>query len=88
MKKKKTANVSESAKVTVTVIPKHSWDEKMTAIKKGGIRMAKEMREQGHKFGVEILAPERYAVAIRFLSLGSWIGKSLRNWKWSSPQGI
>ena len=57
MKKKKTANVSESAKVTVTVIPKHSWDEKMTAIKKGGIRMAKEMREQGHKFGVEILAP-------------------------------
>ena len=49
---------SQSGDVAVTVKPKHEWDQKVSAIKEDGIRVAKHMREQGHRFIVKPLAPK------------------------------
>ena len=39
------------------VTPADSWDQKMKPVKEAGNRLAKKLREQGHPFKVEILAP-------------------------------
>ena len=49
--------ISESADVGITVKSEHSWDEKVSAVRKSGIHMARELRQRGHKFHAEILAP-------------------------------
>ena len=51
--------ISESGTVSFTVKPKYAWDEKMSAIRETGARVAKEIREQGHTFDVAILAPRQ-----------------------------
>ena len=48
---------SVSADINITVKPKNSWDERISAIRASGIRKAKKIRKQGHKFHVEILGP-------------------------------
>ena len=50
-------SISETADIKITVKPKDSWDEKISAIRRAGIRRAKELRQKGHKFHVEILGP-------------------------------
>ena len=50
---------SEHADVEITVMPKKSWNEMIAEIRQEGTRMAKELREQGHKFKVGILAPRK-----------------------------
>ena len=52
-----TNQISESGEVSYNVKPKDAWDEQMLAVKDNGIRLAKEIQEQGHIFDVEILAP-------------------------------
>ena len=49
---------SQSGEVSITVKPKHEWDKTMSAVKEDGIRMAKHLREQDHRFIVEVLAPK------------------------------
>ena len=49
--------ISESAHLSITVKPTHLWDEKISSIRKSGVRKAKELRKQGKKFHVEILGP-------------------------------
>ena len=50
-----TNQISESGEFSYNVIPKQAWDEKMLVVKDNGIRLAKEMQEQGRAFDVEIL---------------------------------
>lgn len=50
-------SISETAHVNVNVKSRESWDEKVSAIRKTGIRKAKRLRKQGHKFHLEILGP-------------------------------
>jgi len=52
-----TDHISESGSLTVTVIGEHAWSERKAAIAAEGERKAKELREAGHAFKVEILAP-------------------------------
>ena len=47
------------SEVDVTVIPQKSWDEMIERTRQKGIRMAEELREQGHDFKVSILAPRQ-----------------------------
>ena len=65
--------ISESGTVSFTVKPKHAWDEKMSAIRETGTRVAKKIREQGHAFDVQILAPREmpgeHAVPISAVTL-------------------
>ena len=49
--------ISESGEARFTIKPKHAWDQEMTAIKECGMRRAKRIRDEGHAFHVEILAP-------------------------------
>ena len=49
--------ISESGTVSFTVKPKHAWDEKMSAVRETGARVAREIQEQGRAFDVQILAP-------------------------------
>ncbi len=49
-------NSSASGDVSITVIPEHSWDEKMAAVKKNGLRMAKDIGEHNVPFVVKPLA--------------------------------
>ena len=51
-------NSSTSGDVSITVIPEHSWDEKMAAVKKNGLRMAKDIGEHNVPFVVKPLAPK------------------------------
>ena len=53
--------ISESAHLSITVKPTHLWDEKISSIRKSGVRKAKELRKQGKKFHVEILGPREGA---------------------------
>ena len=48
---------SETGSLNVTVIGKQAWAEKKAAVIEEGERRAKELREAGHAFKVEILAP-------------------------------
>lgn len=48
---------SESAYISITVKPKNSWNEKVSAIRKSGIRKARLLRQKGHKFHLETLGP-------------------------------
>ena len=50
-------NISDSGNVSFTVKPKHAWESKMSAIRETGMSVAREFKEQGHAFNVEILAP-------------------------------
>ena len=50
-------SISETADISITVKPKDSWDEKVSSIRKSGIRKARELRQKGHKFHMEILGP-------------------------------
>ncbi len=50
--------ISNSGEVPDTVPSPRGWDEKMSAVKENGLRMAKHMREQNKPFVVEILAPQ------------------------------
>ena len=49
--------MTEYGEASVKVIPKDAWDEKMSAVKASGIRLAQERQEQGHAFNIEVLAP-------------------------------
>jgi len=49
---------SETADFKVTVKPDESWNKSISSIRKSGALKAKELRHQGHKFHVEILAPK------------------------------
>ena len=49
--------ISECGTVSFAVKPKHACDEKMSAIRETGARVAKEFPEQGRAFDVQILAP-------------------------------
>ena len=53
------AKHAEYEDVEITVTPKKSWNEMIEGIRQKGTRMAKELREQGHKFKVGILAPRK-----------------------------
>ena len=46
---------SESDHLPVTIHPKHEWDKRMSAVKEEGNRVAKDMREQHHRFMAKIL---------------------------------
>ena len=52
-----TDQISESGRLSVTVRPKHSWDQKMAAVTEAGARVVQELQQKGHAFKVEILAP-------------------------------
>lgn len=56
-----TGQISESAELSITVRPKHSWDERMTTLKAAGEHMANELQKRGHAFKVEILGPTEMA---------------------------
>lgn len=45
----------ETASFNVTVKPAAEWNKKLSALRESSMRMAKHMREQGHRFKVEIL---------------------------------
>ena len=47
--------ISESGSLEVTTYPRPDWTKKLSALKALGMRMAKQMREQGHPFIVKIL---------------------------------
>ena len=47
-----------SGSVDITVVPKHSWDEKMDIIQQNGLRIAMEYSKQGLPFVVKPLAPK------------------------------
>ena len=49
---------SESGLLTFTIKPNHEWAKMMSAVKEDGDRVATRMREQGHRFIVEGLAPK------------------------------
>ena len=49
------SKTSETASLNVTVKPASEWDKKLSALRESGMRMVKHMREQGHRFKVEIL---------------------------------
>ena len=49
---------SESGSLAVTIKPNHEWAKMMSAVKEDGDRVATRMREQGHRFIVEGLAPK------------------------------
>ena len=49
---------SASGDVSVTIMPKHSWDEKMAAVKENGLRVAKDISEHNGPFVVKPLAPK------------------------------
>ena len=50
--------ISQSGDIAITVRPGHEWNEKMSAVKENGDRMAKLLREQGDRFIVKPLAPK------------------------------
>ena len=52
-----TNQIQESGHLSVTVKPKESWGQKIAMIREVGERTAREFREEGHAFKVEILAP-------------------------------
>ena len=47
--------VPESGSIEVTVIPESQWDQKLSDLRASGLRMAKDMHEKRHSYGVEIL---------------------------------
>lgn len=49
------SRISESGSIKVTTYPAPEWAQKLSDLKASGMRMAKDMREQGHSFIVEIL---------------------------------
>ena len=51
--------IQETGKVSVTVKPKHEWDEMVSVVRENGIAVANEIKEHGHEFEVGILAPRK-----------------------------
>ncbi len=48
---------SESDSIPVTVKPTHSWAEVESAVQEEGLRVAKQLEDEGHAYKVAILAP-------------------------------
>ena len=72
------AKHTEYEDVEITVTTEKSWNEMIERICQKGTRMAKKLREQGHKFKVGILAPRKVQGGDSVPLSGSgltWIGK-------------
>ncbi len=51
----KDTSIPESGSLEVTLLPESQWDQKLSDLRASGLSMARDMRDKGHSFGVEIL---------------------------------
>ena len=48
---------SETKQFEIKVLPDKEWDERLSSLKKSGEQKAKELRQKGHRFYLDVLAP-------------------------------